>query len=88
MLLDVKIRVSFRRSPYIIQAFCLGRREFVSALLVPAGHPDWLLSDSGDETMKVWHYETGRRLHSIDLRQFTLESDNTDTEKLPSICYQ
>ncbi|KAF4109338.1 hypothetical protein G5714_010411 [Onychostoma macrolepis] len=78
---DEKIRVSFRRSPYNIQAFCLGHREFVSALLVPVGHPDWLLSGSGDGTMKVWHYESGRRLHSVDLRQFTLDSENTDTEK-------
>ncbi|XP_073701762.1 tRNA (guanine-N(7)-)-methyltransferase non-catalytic subunit wdr4 [Garra rufa] len=78
---DEKIRVSFRRSPYNIQAFCLGHREFVSALLVPAGHPNWLLSGSGDGTMKVWHYETGRRLHSVDLRQFTSDSENTDAEK-------
>uniref|UniRef100_A0A8C2L0Q0 WD repeat domain 4 n=1 Tax=Cyprinus carpio TaxID=7962 RepID=A0A8C2L0Q0_CYPCA len=78
---DEKIRVSLRRSPYNIQAFCLEHREFVSALLVPAGHPDWLLSGSGDGTMKVWHYESGRRLHSVDLKQFTLDSENTDTEK-------
>ncbi|CAM4606074.1 unnamed protein product [Leuciscus chuanchicus] len=78
---DEKIRVSFRRSPYNIQAFCLGHREFVSALLVPAGHPDWLLSGSGDGTVKVWHYETGRRLHSVDLRQLGLDSENSDTEK-------
>ncbi|KAK7153769.1 hypothetical protein R3I94_007206 [Phoxinus phoxinus] len=78
---DEKIRVSFRQSPYNIQAFCLGHREFVSALLVPAGHPDWLLSGSGDGTVKVWHYETGRRLHSVDLRQPGLDSENSDTEK-------
>ncbi|XP_043085544.1 tRNA (guanine-N(7)-)-methyltransferase non-catalytic subunit wdr4 [Puntigrus tetrazona] len=78
---DEKIRVSFRRSPYNIQAFCLEHREFVSALLVPVGRPDWLLSGSGDGTMKVWHYESGRRLHSVDLRQFTLHSEDTDAEK-------
>ncbi|XP_057198147.1 tRNA (guanine-N(7)-)-methyltransferase non-catalytic subunit wdr4-like [Triplophysa rosa] len=79
---DEKIRVSFRLQPYNIQAFCLGHREFVSALLVPAGHPDWLLSGSGDGTVKVWHYETGRRLHSIDLKQLViLDNSNVDTEK-------
>lgn len=31
--------------------------------------------------MMVWHYESGRRLHSVDLRQFTHDSENTDTEK-------
>ncbi|XP_051565862.1 tRNA (guanine-N(7)-)-methyltransferase non-catalytic subunit wdr4-like isoform X1 [Myxocyprinus asiaticus] len=79
---DEKIRVSFRRAPYNIQAFCLGHREFVSALLVPAGHPDLLLSGSGDGTMKVWHYETGRRLQSIDVRQLgILQNSDADTEK-------
>nr|A4IGH4.2 RecName: Full=tRNA (guanine-N(7)-)-methyltransferase non-catalytic subunit wdr4; AltName: Full=WD repeat-containing protein 4 [Danio rerio] len=75
---DEKIRVSFRRSPYNIQAFCLGHTEFVSSLLVPAGHPDWLLSGSGDGTVNVWHYETGRRLHSVDMRKFGLDSENTE----------
>ncbi|KAA0715968.1 tRNA (guanine-N(7)-)-methyltransferase non-catalytic subunit wdr4 [Triplophysa tibetana] len=80
---DEKIRVSFRLQPYNIQAFCLGHREFVSALLVPAGHPDWLLSGSGDGTVKVWHYETGKRLQSIDLNQLViLDNSNVDTEKL------
>ncbi|XP_055071655.2 tRNA (guanine-N(7)-)-methyltransferase non-catalytic subunit wdr4 isoform X1 [Misgurnus anguillicaudatus] len=79
---DEKIRISFRLQPYNIQAFCLGHKEFVSALLVPAGHPDWLLSGSGDGTMKIWHYETGRRLHSIDLKQHAIsQKSDEDTEK-------
>eukprot|EP00064_Thunnus_orientalis_P020211 superscaffoldBa00005436_g20343 len=40
---DEKIRVSHLRSPYNIQSFCLGHQQFVSALLVPSGHPHWLL---------------------------------------------
>uniref|UniRef100_A0A3Q3FIM7 WD repeat domain 4 n=1 Tax=Labrus bergylta TaxID=56723 RepID=A0A3Q3FIM7_9LABR len=44
---DEKIRVSHLRSPYNIQSFCLGHQQFVSCLLVPAGHPHWLLSGSG-----------------------------------------
>ncbi|KAL7865365.1 hypothetical protein SRHO_G00106120 [Serrasalmus rhombeus] len=79
---DEKIRVSLRRSPYNIQAFCLGHKEFVSALLVPAGHPEWLLSGSGDGTLKLWHYETGRRLQSFDLKQLGFsQSSETETEK-------
>ncbi|XP_051998984.1 tRNA (guanine-N(7)-)-methyltransferase non-catalytic subunit wdr4-like [Xyrauchen texanus] len=79
---DEKIRVSFRQAPYNIQAFCLGHREFVSTLLVPTGHPDWLLSGSGDGTMKIWHYETGRRLQSVDVRQHgILQNSDADTEK-------
>ncbi|XP_072541120.1 tRNA (guanine-N(7)-)-methyltransferase non-catalytic subunit wdr4 [Salminus brasiliensis] len=79
---DEKIRVSLRRSPYNIQAFCLGHTEFVSTLFVPDGHPEWLLSGSGDCTLKLWHYETGRRLQSFNLKQLGFsQSSDTDTEK-------
>ncbi|XP_049584406.1 tRNA (guanine-N(7)-)-methyltransferase non-catalytic subunit wdr4 isoform X2 [Syngnathus scovelli] len=44
---DEKIRVSHRCSPYNIQSFCLGHKEFVSSLLVPSGDRHWLLSGSG-----------------------------------------
>uniref|UniRef100_A0A8P4KP71 WD repeat domain 4 n=1 Tax=Dicentrarchus labrax TaxID=13489 RepID=A0A8P4KP71_DICLA len=66
---DEKIRVSHRRSPYNIQSFCLGHQEFVSALLIPSGHPRWLLSGSGDGTVKLWEFESGRKLQSWDLRE-------------------
>lgn len=37
--------------------------------------------------MKVWHYETGRRLHSIDLKQLViLDNSDVDTEKVTRIC--
>ncbi|XP_007241807.3 tRNA (guanine-N(7)-)-methyltransferase non-catalytic subunit wdr4 isoform X1 [Astyanax mexicanus] len=79
---DEKIRVSLRQSPYNIQAFCLGHTEFVSTLFVPTGHPEWLLSGSGDGTLKLWHYETGRRLQSINMKQLGFsQSSETDAEK-------
>ncbi|CDR01091.1 unnamed protein product, partial [Oncorhynchus mykiss] len=77
---DEKIRVSHLRSPHNIQAFCLGHLEFVSSLLAPPGHPQWLLSGSGDGTMKLWEYESGRRLQSWDLKQLR-DMPNSDTEK-------
>ncbi|XP_045909236.1 tRNA (guanine-N(7)-)-methyltransferase non-catalytic subunit wdr4 [Micropterus dolomieu] len=72
---DEKIRVSLLNSPYNIQSFCLGHKQFVSALLVPSGHPNWLLSGSGDGTIKLWEYETGHKLQSWELN---------DLEKTPS----
>ncbi|XP_053352499.1 tRNA (guanine-N(7)-)-methyltransferase non-catalytic subunit wdr4 isoform X1 [Clarias gariepinus] len=79
---DEKIRVSLCRAPYNIQAFCLGHTEFVSALCVPAGHPEWLVSGSGDGTVKLWHYKSGRRLQSIDLQERGVsQSSDTDTGK-------
>uniref|UniRef100_A0A3Q3XGJ3 Uncharacterized protein n=1 Tax=Mola mola TaxID=94237 RepID=A0A3Q3XGJ3_MOLML len=68
---DEKIRVSLRRAPYNIQSFCLGHQQFVSALLVPPGRPGLLLSGSGDGTVKLWEYESGRKLQSRDLREET-----------------
>uniref|UniRef100_H3CF47 WD repeat domain 4 n=1 Tax=Tetraodon nigroviridis TaxID=99883 RepID=H3CF47_TETNG len=64
---DEKIRVSHRACPYNIRSFCLGHQQFVSALLVPPTHPCWLLSGSGDGTIKLWDYERGRRLQSCDI---------------------
>ncbi|XP_024142858.1 tRNA (guanine-N(7)-)-methyltransferase non-catalytic subunit wdr4 [Oryzias melastigma] len=66
---DEKIRVSHRRSPYNIQAFCLGHHQFVSALHIPAGRPHWLLSGSGDGTVKLWEFESGRQLQSWELQE-------------------
>ncbi|XP_028291925.1 tRNA (guanine-N(7)-)-methyltransferase non-catalytic subunit wdr4 [Gouania willdenowi] len=74
---DEKIRVSLLRSPFNIQAFCLGHEEFVSFLHIPSGHPHWLLSGSGDGTVKLWEFHSGLRMQSRDLRK----SDDTETEK-------
>ncbi|XP_075886544.1 tRNA (guanine-N(7)-)-methyltransferase non-catalytic subunit wdr4 isoform X2 [Nelusetta ayraudi] len=72
---DEKIRVSHLRAPHDIQSFCLGHRQFVSALLVPAGRPHLLLSGSGDGTVKLWDYKSGCRLQSCDLNE-QQESDD------------
>uniref|UniRef100_A0A3B4ZFN6 WD repeat domain 4 n=1 Tax=Stegastes partitus TaxID=144197 RepID=A0A3B4ZFN6_9TELE len=79
---DEKIRVSHYGSPYNIQSFCLGHQQFVSALHIPSGHPHWLLSGSGDGTVKLWEYESGRRLQSWDLGQF----GQTQNSENPAVC--
>ncbi|KAF7651099.1 hypothetical protein LDENG_00116040 [Lucifuga dentata] len=82
---DEKIRVSRLSSPYNIQSFCLGHQEFVSALLVPSGLPQWLLSGSGDGTVKLWDYESGRMLQSWNLTELE-DAPNSDTDKqMPAV---
>ncbi|XP_011471936.2 tRNA (guanine-N(7)-)-methyltransferase non-catalytic subunit WDR4 isoform X1 [Oryzias latipes] len=81
---DEKIRVSHRRSPYNIQAFCLGHRQFVSALHIPAGRPDWLLSGSGDGTVKLWEFESGRQLQSWELQQDVSAAEQNQNQVHPA----
>ncbi|XP_036401784.1 tRNA (guanine-N(7)-)-methyltransferase non-catalytic subunit wdr4 [Megalops cyprinoides] len=79
---DEKIRVSFLRSPYNIQSFCLGHQEFVSCLFVPPAYPHWLLSGSGDGTVQLWEYESGRRLQSCNLNELIVtQPSDSDTDK-------
>ncbi|CAL1581744.1 unnamed protein product [Knipowitschia caucasica] len=65
---DEKIRVSWSKSPYNIQSFCLGHQQFVSALLAPSRSPRSLLSGSGDGTVCVWDIHTGQQQQCVELR--------------------
>ncbi|XP_003419034.2 tRNA (guanine-N(7)-)-methyltransferase non-catalytic subunit WDR4 isoform X1 [Loxodonta africana] len=60
---DEKIRVSWLAAPHSIESFCLGHTEFVSRIFVVPDHPELLLSTSGDGTLRLWEYRSGRELH-------------------------
>ncbi|XP_028740894.1 tRNA (guanine-N(7)-)-methyltransferase non-catalytic subunit WDR4 [Peromyscus leucopus] len=64
---DEKIRVSWAAAPHSIEAFCLGHTEFVSRIFVVPSHPELLLSSSGDGTLRLWEYRSGRQLQCCDL---------------------
>ncbi|XP_076975114.1 tRNA (guanine-N(7)-)-methyltransferase non-catalytic subunit WDR4 isoform X2 [Tamandua tetradactyla] len=64
---DEKIRVSWAAAPHSIESFCLGHAEFVSRIFVVPNHPELLLSSSGDGTLRLWEYRSGRELHCCQL---------------------
>ncbi|XP_020926700.1 tRNA (guanine-N(7)-)-methyltransferase non-catalytic subunit WDR4 isoform X2 [Sus scrofa] len=64
---DEKIRVSWATAPHSIESFCLGHTEFVSRIFVVPDHPELLLSSSGDRTLRLWEYRSGRELHCCHL---------------------
>ncbi|XP_058379150.1 tRNA (guanine-N(7)-)-methyltransferase non-catalytic subunit WDR4 isoform X2 [Diceros bicornis minor] len=64
---DEKIRVSWAAAPHSIESFCLGHTEFVSRVFVVPHLPELLLSSSGDGTLRLWEYRSGRELHCCHL---------------------
>uniref|UniRef100_U3E0W1 tRNA (Guanine-N(7)-)-methyltransferase subunit WDR4 isoform 1 n=1 Tax=Callithrix jacchus TaxID=9483 RepID=U3E0W1_CALJA len=64
---DEKIRVSWAAAPHSIESFCLGHTEFVSRISMVPTQPGLLLSSSGDGTLRLWEYRSGRQLHCCHL---------------------
>lgn len=63
---DEKIRVSSLTSSFATKAFCLGHKEFVSAVrILPKSV---MASASADETVKLWNFKTGDLLASLNLK--------------------
>ncbi|EXJ82435.1 hypothetical protein A1O3_06248 [Capronia epimyces CBS 606.96] len=60
---DEHIRVS-RGVPqaHIIENYCLGHREFVSKMCVVPWKPEFLVTGSGEPSLKAYHFLTGRLL--------------------------
>jgi tRNA (guanine-N(7)-)-methyltransferase subunit TRM82 len=66
---DEHIRIS-RGIPqaHIIEGYCLGHKNFVSRLCLPAGQPNLLISGGGDDDIYVWDWSLGKLLDKINLR--------------------
>ncbi|KJZ76711.1 hypothetical protein HIM_04047 [Hirsutella minnesotensis 3608] len=60
---DEHVRVSrYAPQAHVIEGFCLGHREFVAAMVVPASRRDVLVSGGGDEELFVWDWKAGEQL--------------------------
>ncbi|KAL0938940.1 tRNA methyltransferase [Colletotrichum truncatum] len=63
---DEHIRISrYMPHAHIIEGFCLGHKNFVSALTLP--NQDVLVSGGGDSELFVWDWEAGRVLSKFDI---------------------
>ncbi|XP_043928165.1 tRNA (guanine-N(7)-)-methyltransferase non-catalytic subunit WDR4 [Protopterus annectens] len=67
---DEKIRITFFNAPHIIQSFCLGHTEFVNRIIVLSNYPTLLLSSSGDGTLRLWEYESGKEASCFNLGSY------------------
>lgn len=62
---DDKIRVTNYPATYDIHSYCLGHKEFVSGLALLTG--EHIVSVSGDKTLRVWNYMSGKELLQHEL---------------------
>lgn len=89
---DEHIRVSrFIPQAHVIEAYCLGHKQFISDVVIPESNPDVLVSGGGDEDLYVWDWEKGT-LHSTASVLTAAKAIAEDTEvvavsKLCSIVY-
>ncbi|NWI13720.1 WDR4 methyltransferase, partial [Crypturellus soui] len=77
---DEKIRVSLAKAPHNIVSYCLGHKEFVSKIFVIPNYPDLLLSASGDSTVRLWEYRSGKEVFCCHLGSLR-EPEATQTDQ-------
>ncbi|KPM44697.1 hypothetical protein AK830_g1831 [Neonectria ditissima] len=60
---DEHIRVSrYIPQAHVIEGFCFGHREFVSAMAIPLSKGEVLISGGGDENLFVWDWKLSKLL--------------------------
>lgn len=65
---DEKIKVSKWPVSHEIETYCMGHKEFVSSIeCFCLGDSEYLISGSGDGTLKVWDYIKGNCLYTVEL---------------------
>lgn len=95
---DEKIRVSCYPNTYNIQTYCMGHKEFVNHIAQIPHANEFLLSTSGDGTVKIWNYTNGKLLYTIDTytdiknneelkQEFStfMDADNVEINSLPVV---
>lgn len=64
---DEKIRVTSYPDIHTILAYCMGHTEYVAQMEWLPHNPQWLVSISGDQTVRVWNYKEGKEIFQLPL---------------------
>jgi tRNA (guanine-N(7)-)-methyltransferase subunit TRM82 len=65
---DEHVRVSrYIPQAHVIEGFCLGHREFIASMVIPAGREEVLVSGGGDTDLFVWDWKKGERLSTTSV---------------------
>ena len=64
---DEHIRISRFPQSYIIERYLFGSENFVSALQIPSTKPEWLISGGGETSLRVWDWQKGKQLGTVDI---------------------
>jgi tRNA (guanine-N(7)-)-methyltransferase subunit TRM82 len=79
---DEHIRVSrYIPQAYVIEGFCLGHNDFVTAMTIPKARGEILVSAGGDSDMFVWNWQEGSILSRSSILSLAQEI-RPDTSKV------
>lgn len=71
---DEHVRVSrYVPQTHVIEAFCLGHKEFIGDMAIPASRGDILISGGGDEELFVWAWKAGKVLSKTSVLSLARE---------------
>ncbi|VVD05106.1 tRNA (guanine-N(7)-)-methyltransferase non-catalytic subunit wuho [Leptidea sinapis] len=94
---DEKIKVSHYPNTYSILTYCLGHKEFVNHIEFLPHDERYLLSSSGDGTIKCWDYIKGHLCSNIETKndiqddllkdefKNLMDSDGIEVDSLPIV---
>ncbi|XP_004925220.1 tRNA (guanine-N(7)-)-methyltransferase non-catalytic subunit wuho [Bombyx mori] len=96
---DEKIRISCYPNTYNIETYCLGHKEFVKNIEILPNNYNYLISTSGDGTVKLWDYVKGQLCHTIDTNDIIddenlkevfikqMDSEGVEIKSLPIVAF-
>lgn len=82
---DEKIRVTSYPDTHNILAYCMGHREYVGQVELLPHNNEWVVSISGDQTLRIWDPKEGKGLLNLPLMGAGINmacwktADNTST---------